>query len=45
MRRATSTEPAVNNVRDEVEPLKQVLPPADIAAKAKGYTVLIECWK
>ncbi len=34
-----------NNVPYEVEPSNQVLPTADIAAKARDFTVRVECWK
>jgi hypothetical protein len=34
-----------NNVPYEVEPSISVMPPADIAAKAREFTVRVECWK
>ena len=34
-----------NNVPYEVKPSKHVLPSADIAAKARDFTVRVECWK
>ena len=29
----------------EVEPSISVIPPADIAANARNFTVRVECWK
>ena len=34
-----------NNVPYEVEPSDKPLPTADIAAKARDFTVRVECWK
>ncbi len=34
-----------NNVPYEVEPSDKPLPTADIAAKAREFTVRVECWK
>ena len=34
-----------NNVPYEVEPSDKPLPSADIAAKARDFTVRVECWK
>ena len=34
-----------NNVPYEVEPSDKPLPTPDIAAKARDFTVWIECWK
>jgi S1-C subfamily serine protease len=34
-----------NNVPYETAPSTNKLEPADVAAKARGYTVLIQCWK
>ncbi len=34
-----------NNVSYEVEPSDKPLPSADIAAKARDFTVRVECWK
>ena len=34
-----------NDVPYEVERSDQTLPPADIAARAREFTVRVECWK
>ena len=34
-----------HDVPYETAPSDKTVPTADIAAKAKAYTVLIECWK
>ncbi len=34
-----------NNVPYEVKPSNQTLPPSDIAARARDFTVRVECWK
>ena len=34
-----------NNLPYEVEPSLQTMPSADIAAKARNFTVRVECWK
>ena len=34
-----------NNVPYEVEQSDKAIPPADIAAKARDFTVRVECWK
>ena len=34
-----------HDVPYKTAPSNRTMPTVDIAAKAKGYTVLIECWK